>query len=334
MRLFLIALALSAAPLFAQTHDMTPETFPVAPCAPANSCDSFTDSEIVSASYKYYGLQLDMHWVLDHRADILKELGPACQRHATCLATPGSTFWFCDDVLTQEAHTVCPKLFPNDAPCKTYIEVWLLGIDLRAKDIWKAAQKCSAKSPAPQHSKPLDVWVSPEVLPANFKGKLTFFARDPDTHLPVYAKFAFDNQIIYAPANPEGLPATIYPFDYTPKFKRVPNADGHTDVVPPTVTVTAPNYPTTTFQLAAEVPKMTATMNPGELHGGKNVITIEARDATTGKPVEARVMLGGDPIGDTNLPITLNLNRKGEHAEIWITSLFNKYSDMVIAKAR
>jgi hypothetical protein len=139
---------------------------------------------------------------------------------------------------------------------------------------------------------------------------------------------------VYVTSSPEGLPATIYPFDYTPKFKREANAEGHTNVVPPMVTVTAPNYPTSTFQLPAEVPKMIVTMKPGELHGGKNVITIEARDAATGKPVEARVMSGSDPIGDTNTPITLDLNRKGQHPEIWVTSLFNLYSDAVIAKAR
>jgi hypothetical protein len=334
MRLFLIALTLSAAPLFAQTPDFTPEHFPVAPCAPANSCETFSDSEAVSSAFTYYGLQLNMDWVIEHRADVLKELDGACKRHATCLATPGSLFWFCDDVLALEAHKVCPRLFPNDDHCKTYIETWLLGIDLRAKDLWKTAQKCAANSPQPQHSKPLDVWTNPEVLPPLFKGKLTFFARDPDTHLPVYAKFKFENEIVYASANPEGLPATIYPFNYTPKFKRVANAEGHTDLVPPTVTVTAPNYPTTTFQLPAEVPKMIVTMKPPELHRGKNVITIEARDAATGKPVEARVMSGSDPIGDTNLPITLQLNRKGQHPEIWVTSLFNLYSDVIVAKAK
>jgi hypothetical protein len=334
MRFLLLALALGAAPLFAQSYDFTPDTFPVSPCAPANSCQTFTDSEMVSSAFTFYGLQLDMGWITEHRAAILKELDGACKRHATCLATPGSTFWFCDDVLAFEAHKVCPKLFPNDNQCKAYIETWLLGIDLRAKALSQTAQKCAAKTPPTQPSKPLEVWVNPEVLPPLFQGKLTFYARDPDTHLPVYAKFTFENQVIYAPSNPEGLPATNYAFDYTPKFKRVANAEGHTDVVPPTVTVTAPNYPTTTFQLPAQVPKMTVVMKPSALRGGKNVITIEARDAATGKPVEARVMSGSDPIGDTNLPITLQLNRKGQHPEIWVTSLFNLYSDVVVAKAR
>ena len=334
MRFLLIALTLSAAPLFAQSRDITPDTFPVSPCAAANSCQTFSDSEIVGSAYTYYGLHLDPHWVTEHRGDVLKELSGACNRHATCLATPGSTFWFCDDVLAFEAHAVCPKLFPNDDQCKAYVETWLLGVDLQAKNLWQTAQKCAAGSPPPQHSKPLEVWTKPEVLPPLFKGKLTFFARDPDTHLPVYAKFTFENQIIYATGNPEGLPATIYAFDYTPKFKRVANAEGHTDVVPPIVTVTAPNYPTSTFQLPAQVPKMIVTMKPSALHGRKNVITIEARDAVTGKPVEARVMSGNDPIGETNVPITLELNRQGTHPEIWVTSLVNLYSDVVVAKAQ
>jgi hypothetical protein len=334
MRFLLLALTLGAAPLFAQSHDFTPDTFPVSPCAPANSCQSFTDSELVSSAFTFYGLQLDMNWVTAHRDPVLKELEGACKRHATCLGTPGSTFWFCDDVLAFEAHRVCPKLFPSDDQCKAYIETWLLGVDLRAKELSQTAQKCAAKTPPAQHTKSLEVWTNPEVLPPLFKGKLTFYARDPDTHLPVYAKFTFENQVIYATSNPEGLPATIYAFDYTPKFKRVPNAEGHSDVVPPTVTVTAPNYPPTTFQLPAQVPKMIVTMKPPELHRGKNVITIEARDAATGKPVEARVMSGSDPIGDTNMPITLQLNRKGQHPEIWVTSLFNLYSDVIVAKAK
>ena len=86
MRLLLLALSVIAAPLFAQSHDFTPETFPVAPCAPANSCETFTDSEIVSSAFKYYGLQLDMHWAIDHRADIFKAMEGACKRHATCFA--------------------------------------------------------------------------------------------------------------------------------------------------------------------------------------------------------------------------------------------------------
>jgi hypothetical protein len=327
MRAFSLVLAFAAAPLFAQIREAAPDNFPVSPCAVANSCQTFDDSELVSAAFSYYGLQLDMNWITANRDVLLKAFEPACRRHATCLATPGTTYWFCDDVLTNELHEAdfCAKLFPQEAQpkCRQYREIWLLGIDIKAKDKWQAAQKCAASTPPVQHTKPLEVWMRPEVLPPHFKGKVTLYARDADTHLPVYAKFKFDTAIVYASANPEGLPATVYPFDYTPTFKRVPNAEGHTDLVPPTVTVTAPYYPTSSFPLKAEVPKAIVELK----REGRNKIIVEAKDATTGKPVEMRVMMGDDAIGDTNKPIEL---KRGQKGQIWVTSLFNMYSDQVV----
>jgi len=334
-RILSLALLLSAASLFAQSHDYFPKDFPVSRCAPANSCQTFTDSELTGAAFKFYGLNLDMKWVLAHRDAILKELETACRRHATCMATPGNLYWFCDDVLSNEVRPACNKLFPGDQQCKNYIETLLLGIDIKGKKTWEDAQACAAKLAAVTHTKPLDIWMAPAVLPAGFKGKVTFYTLDPDSGLPILATFKFEDQIIYAPANPQGLPATIYPFDYSVKFKRVPNAEGHTNVVPPMVTVTASGYPETQFRLAAEVPKMNVSMKPAadQLRRGKNVVTVEARDAVTGKPVEARVMFGDDVVGDTNKPFTLEVKR-GKRPEIWVTSLFNAYSDVVVARAR
>jgi hypothetical protein len=259
----------------------------------------------------------------------------ACRRHASCLAQPGNTFWFCDDVLAAEAHNIAVNLFPGDQQFKNFLETWLRLIDIKAKEKWQAAQACAAKLPPAQHDKPLEIWMMPAVLPPDFNGNVTFFAQDPDSRLPVLAEFSFEGQVIYAPASPAGKPATTYPFDYAPKFKRVPNADGHTDLTPPTVTVTAAGYPQIKFPLAAEVPKMMVEMKPpaNALRRGKNTITIEAHDAATGKPVEARVMLGDETIGETNAPITLELTGKGERPEIWVTSLFDKYSDAVVVKA-
>ncbi len=335
MRLPLLTLLISTATsLAAQTHDFFPPNFTTSPCAPANSCQTFADSEITSAAFRFYGLQLDMNWVTAHRDTMLKQLETACRRHATCLATPGNTFWFCDDVLAAEARPLCDKLFPGDEQCKTFRETHLLGIDLHAKPLWDQAQACASKLPPVTHTKPLEVWMTPSLLPPGFRGKLTFYTLDPDTHVPVLATVSFENQIIYAKANPAGLPATIYPFDYTVKFKRVPNADGHNDVVPPMVTVSAASYPASTFRLPAEVPKMMVEMKPSpdRLRRGKNVVTVQARDATTGKPVEARVMFGDDVAGDTNKPIILEVKR-GPRPEIWLTSLFDQYSDVVVAKA-
>lgn len=337
MGLLRLALLLSAAPLLAQSHDLFPPNFAASPCAAPNSCETFTDSDLPGAAYKFYGLQLDMNWVQAHRDEVLKSMETACRRHASCLAQPGTTFWFCDDVLAAEAHEIAKNLFPGDPQFKNFLETWLLGIDVKAaKEKWQAAQACASKLPPPQHNKPLEIWMTPAVLPPDFKGKVTFFAQDPETRLPVLAEFSFEKQVVYAPANPAGRPATTYPFDYELKFKRVPNADGHTDVMPPTVTVTAPGYPEIKFPLAVEVPKMIVEMKPKAeaLRRGKNNITIEARDAASGKPVEARVMLGDEAIGETNAPITLELKGKGEHPEIWVTSLFDKYSDVVVTTSR
>ena len=334
MRFVSLALLLSATPLLAQQHDLFPPSFTTSPCAAANSCETFTDSELPSSAFSFYGLKLDMHWVEMHRDEVLKAMEHACKRHATCLATPGNTYWFCDDVLTTEVHALAKNMFPGDNQFKNFIEVWLLGIDIKAKAKWDVAQKCARSLPPQQHTKPLEIWMSPPVLPPNYKGKVTFYALDPDTHLPVLTNFAFEGQIVYATANPAGLPATVYPFDYTVRYKRVPNAEGHRDVVAPIMTATAEGYPTVKFPLAAEIPKMIVEMKPppDKLHRGKNTFAIEAHDATTGKPVEARVMMGDDPIGETNAPITVELNRKLEHPEIWVTSLFDRYSDVVVAR--
>jgi hypothetical protein len=170
LRFFSLALLASAAPLFAQSHDYFPKDFPLSPCAPANSCQTFTDSELPSAAFKFYGLNLDMKWVLAHRDAILKEMETGCRRHATCMATPGNQYWFCDDVLFNETQTVCNRLFPGDEQCKNYLVTLLLGIDIHGLEVWKTAQACAAKLPPVTHSKPLDIWMVPALLPAGFKG--------------------------------------------------------------------------------------------------------------------------------------------------------------------
>ncbi len=218
--------------------------------------------------------------------------------------------------------------------CSAFLETYLLGIDLHAKAQWEPAQACASKSATPR-SKPLDIWMEPAVIPPEFKGDLIFYALDPDTRVPILAHITFEDQIVYSKAIPTGKPGTFYPFEYPVKFKRVPNREGHTDLVPPMVTVSAPGYPVTTFPLAAEVPKLIAEMTPEptKLRRGKNVVIVQARDAATGKPVEARVMFGDDVVGDTNKLFTLEVKR-GRRPEIWLTSLFDRYSDVVVAKAK
>jgi hypothetical protein len=330
MRLVPVVLLIATSAL---AQNFYPDNFTTLPCASPNSCQSLSDSEMPSAAMKFYGLQIDMNWVAAHKGEILAALQTACKRHASCVSVPGNTYFFCDDVLSNEVRPVCNKLFPGNEQCKTYIEMWLLGIDLKWKDFWPQAQECAKKSPL-THTKPLQIWMKPAVLKPGFKGKLEFFSLDPETNLPIFATFKFDNDVVYAPANPVGLPATGYPFDYKVKFTRVPNAQGHTDLVPPNVTATAEGFDPVTFPLAAEVPKAIVSMKPAadQLHSGDNTVTVEAHDAATGKPVEMRVMLGDDIAGTTNQPITLRVGRK--RPEIWVTSLFNEYNDMVVAPAK
>jgi hypothetical protein len=74
------------------------------------------------------------------------------------------------------------------------------------------------------------------------------------------------------------------------------------------------------------------TPSPDQLKPGKNIITVTARDAATGKPVEARVMAEDMAVGETNKPFELQLTRRDKRPEIWVTSLFDRYSDVVVAK--
>src|SRR5579884_3250192 len=118
----------------ALAQNFYPDNFTTLPCAAPNSCASLSDSEMPSAAMKFYGLQIDMKWVEAHKGEVLAALQTACRRHASCVAVPGNTYFFCDDALSNEARPVCDKLFPGDQNCKTFMEMWLLGIDLKWKD--------------------------------------------------------------------------------------------------------------------------------------------------------------------------------------------------------
>jgi hypothetical protein len=75
------------------------------------------------------------------------------------------------------------------------------------------------------------------------------------------------------------------------------------------------------------------TPEPAALRTGTNRITVSTVDTVTGKPVEMRVMAGDRVVGDSNMPIELVLEKGAKRPEIWLTSLFDMYSDVVIAPA-
>jgi hypothetical protein len=101
--------------------------------------------------------------------------------------------------------------------------------------------------------------------------------------------------------------------------------------VAPEVRIEAPGYRVESFRVPVEVPVMKVTMKPAKLKRGKNSVTITAIDSITGKPVEARVMAGEIVAGKTNAPFQLEIS--GKRPEIWITNLYDRYSDVVVAPA-
>lgn len=320
-----------------------PDDYTTAPCAPVNSCRSFDRDRMSRAAFTFMGLHLDQTWVEAHAAELEKLAEPTCRKHATCLATLSNNFLFCDDVVTPEFREVCDKRFPRAASedewqqCNRFMETFALGIDQKAEELWLRARECAnVKNPPTERTKAPLVWVDPAIIPPGYRGSVTIYAIDADTHVPLQANISITGQILYAPSNPAGNLQAYYPFKWPTHYTRVPNAAGHSDLVPPEVVVTAEHYPDVKFPLPVVVPSLELELIPPakQLHSGKNVITVSARDAKTKKPVEMRVMLGDRAIGTSNEPIELELPRKGKRPEIWVTSLFDRYSDATVVPAQ
>jgi hypothetical protein len=313
-----------------------PDDYTPSACASTAPCESFEPSKMQSAAATFLGLTLDQTWMKAHLAEIESDLAPLCKKRGTCFAHPANSFTFCDDVMVAEAKPICERRYSEKRDreqCRVTLEVYLLGIEHRAKPLWEKAQRC-AKSQPQTHAKPLDVWVTPAAIPPGFKNFVTFYATDPDRHVPVFAKLTFEGQQHYSPSNPTGAAAAFYPMKLPFTYIRVPNAQGHEDLVAPNVTVSAPGYPATTFRLPSPPPKVIVEMVPATLRPGENKVVVKAHDASSGKPVELRIVMGDTPIGSSNEPLTITLPKKGPRPEIWATSLFNRYSDVVILPAR
>jgi hypothetical protein len=339
-RLPLIFLLFATALRAADTpREIFPSDYTPSPCAVQTSCISFNDSAMVSAGSNFLAFRLDGNWAAQHGTEIKEAVAPFCRKHATCQGTANNSYTFCDDVLAAEARPVCEKLFPkgkdaNDwEQCKMYLEVYLMGIDQNGINTWKTAQACVKKQPPATHAKPLDVWVVPASIPYEHKGYVTFYGIDPDTKVPILADVDFENQTMYAEANPAGRSATYYPMKLPFKYVRVPNKEGHTDAAPPMVTIHAPGYPPTSFRLPVPVPTAIAEMKPAALQPGKNVITVTARDSISGRAIDGRVMLGNDEAGFTNQPIAIEWKKGTKRPELWLKPYLNRYGDVVLEPA-
>jgi len=322
--------------------DSFPSDYVPSACAPNKACDTFGVAEFSSAGRQFLGFSMDVRWIEAHAPEMRAAFEPFCRQIATCFATPNNSAMFCTDVVSAAARPICDTKFPKEKSahdneqCREYLEVYFLGVDQQSMKIWRETQACVAKQPPVTHTKPPVTWMKPEVLPVDYPDYVQFFALDPDTHVPLLAQIDIEGQIIYAPSNPAGSSATYYPLKMPFKYMRVPNAEGHTDAVPPTITIKTPGYPPVAFRLNAKVPSMKAEMTPGipSLHAGANTVTVKAIDVESGKPIDARVMVGDDEAGYTNGPITIKLPSSGKRPEIWLKPFLDRYSDVVIAPAR
>jgi hypothetical protein len=240
-----------------------PNDYTPSPCAPAGTCVGYSKGEMPNAAFALLGLQIDVRWLDAHYDQMMELFAPTCRKHATCLATPGNNFLFCDDVLVREYRAVCDKVFPKSKnatdfeQCHEFTEIFALGVDMHAKAFADTGQQCAKEKHLDvMHAKPPIVWIEPQTIPRGYKGYITVYAIDADTHVPVRADITIENQIIYAPANPAGNVATGYVFNWPIKYKRVKNADGHEDLAPPEVTVKPELYPPVTFTMPSTPPKM------------------------------------------------------------------------------
>lgn len=339
MRRLLGILVFLAVPLLAQPRQTFPSDFTPSPCADVSKvCLTFNQSQFADVA-AIRGFDIGQEWVDAHWKELTDAMRPTCAKVATCFATPGTAFTFCNDIVEHEILAICdryPKGTTDNEKCNMFVRTYWAGHDRRSKPGFTEMQACAAAQPKSAAERTLDWWMVPAAIGADYEGKFTVYAIDAETRVPVMAKIFVESKVpIYAEGPPKGQPTAYYRIPWRAQFVREPNAEGHSNVRPPQVRIEAPGYRTVTFAMPIEVPKMIVEMNPpaSKLKRGRNKVTITARDAATGQPVEARVMLGPSTIlGKTNEPIDVPVGAKRE--EIWVTSLYNRYSDVVVAPAQ
>lgn len=321
--------------VFAQQQPHTelfPSDFIPSPCASKEPCTSFTSISFEQAAHAFLMRELDPKWNEAHHAQLEAMTPPYCAKRATCNASPGRLWWFCNDVLALELRATCDTLFeaaahPDDnRQCHTWMDTYVSGVDQRGSKDWATAQKCLKDSDIDTKTpRQMDWWSYPATIPSGYNGSIFVYAVDRQTHVPVEAEISFEDQNIYATAPPTGRPTTYYEFQWPRKLIRVPNAEGHTDLRPLMMSMTAPGYETVRTPVPAIIPKMITSLT----RQAKTII-VTATDSITGKPVEAQVYLGDTTLGFTNEPIEVTIGKK--HPDLWVRSPFDLYGDVVVLK--
>jgi hypothetical protein len=321
--------------LLLATREPFPADYKPSPCATpaaiARVGKTFPQSQI-SQIAAMRGYDVGQEWVDAHWKELSEALQPVWTKAATCFVTGSNDNLFCSDVAATEAFTICNRYSGTEREkCTFTMTAILAGQDHNSKEAWTAMRDCAARH-QPAAERTLEWWLVPATFGADYPGHFTVYALDSETRVPVQARLHIQTtQPIYADDVPNGLPTTFYKVPWKAKLFRVPGAQGHRDVVAPEVRIEAPGYRAESFRLPVQVPAMKVAMKPAKLKRGRNTVTITAVDSLTGKPVEARVMGGQLVLGKTNEPFTLEI--KDKQPEIWITSLYDRYSDVVVAPA-
>jgi hypothetical protein len=342
---FLLLLATSALAQQTPHSEIYPSDYTPNPCASADPCVAFTEVNFEQAAHAFLLRNLDAKWVDTYGNEMKLMTKPYCVKRATCNASHGRVWWFCNDVFSQELRATCDKRFDpktqmvDNEQCHTWTDTFSSGVDQFGSVPWEKAQQCAknaattAATPALHH---MDWWSVPAVIPVDYKGPIQIYAVDRDTHVPVQADIRFEGQIIYSTDPPNGTPTTYYQFKWPRKMVRIPRPDGHSDAVPSTMTIAAPGYETVTTPTPTAVPAMIVTIAPppAEWKLGVNKINVSAIDSLTRKPVEAQVYAGTQTLGFANTPLEITIEKKGTNPEIWVRSPFDAYSDAVAAPAK
>lgn len=310
-----------------------PDEYQAHPCAANAGCRPMGQHEVTEFA-ALRGFDVGREWVEKYWYELLAAMQPYCAKAATCYAVPGNHWTFCNDVIARDVQSICDRFekgSKDELTCRMVVKVGFGAHDLNGPKLSSEIRNC-AGAPAINPRK-LDVWMTPEVFDVDYSGRFTVYALDADTHVPVQGRIEIEGQKLTIFDVPDGRPTTWYEFGWRPAFIEVPAPGGKRAFAVPKATITAPGYRTVTLPLALPEPKLIVEMKPKSLRPGDNEVTITARDAATGTPVEMRVMAGGRVAGKANEPFTLKIERGRKRPEIWITSLFNRYADVVVLPA-
>jgi hypothetical protein len=333
----LLLLLLLATPAFAEApvRESYPNDYKPQSCAPdtAAVCQSFPRERLAEYGATFRGFDIRPDWMKAHWDEQMKLFQPLCAKIANCFTVRDNDWVYCLDLMRSEFLGTCSR-FPagsdDHKQCSMFSLTYYIGFGARS-ELHRQAQECVAAQPPASSERTLQAWIEPTTYDKDFNGEMTVYAYDTETHIPVRARLTIDGGELRSTEGP--IPTAGYISIWRAGLAHAPNAQGHRDIVAPTATLQATGYKTLTVPIPIDVPKAVIEMTPAaaKLKTGINTITVHARDAATGAPVEMRVMAGSRVLGNTNGPLKLELRRGTKRPEIWVTSLYDRYSDAVVA---